>query len=125
MDGALNLKPAACEHEHYFKSRACGYCKSKTINHAPLQRGKTMGAAITCSTKFHGHSFPVYRRTMHVLSAVKKSGTLETILRQCMTAVVTVAVVAVLIQTSTPFYDSGMVSAYLEASPYITVMPAD
>jgi hypothetical protein len=45
--------------------------------------------------------------------------------KQCSTAAVTVAAVAVLIQTVTPFYNCGMVRLYLEASPHIVVMPVD
>jgi len=62
---------------------------------------------------------------MHALSAVKESQTLATILRQCMTAIVTMAAVVVFIQAATPFYNSTMVSAYIEAAPHIALIPAD
>ena len=84
-----------------------------------------MGSVITSSTHFHSHSFPAFYRTMHALSAVKVSATITTMVKQCSAAVVTVAVVAVLIQAHTPFYNCGMVRAYLEASPHIVVMPVD
>jgi hypothetical protein len=84
-----------------------------------------MGAAITSSTHFHSHSFPAFYRAMHALSAVKVNATLTTMAKQCRTAVLTVGVVAVLIQAHTPFYNCGMVRSYLEASPYIVVMPID
>jgi len=90
-----------------------------------------MGAVITSSANFHIHSLPAYHWAMHALSAAKESGTVATMVRHCSIAVVTVAAVAVLIQAATPFYNSRMVSAYLEAeasleaAPYITVMPAD
>jgi hypothetical protein len=84
-----------------------------------------MGSVITSSTHFHSHSFPAFYRAMHALSAVKVSATMATMVKQCSTAVVTVAAVAVLIQTATPFYNCGIVSTYLEASPHIMVMPVD
>jgi hypothetical protein len=84
-----------------------------------------MGSVITSSTNFHSHSFPAFYRAMHALSAVKVSATLTTMVRHCSIAVVTVAVVAVLIQAATPFYNCGMVRSYLEASPHIMVMPVD
>jgi len=84
-----------------------------------------MGAVITSSTNFHSHSFPAYHWAMHALSAVKVSATIATMVRHCSIAVVTVAVVAVLIQAHTPFYNCGMVRSYLEASPHIMVMPVD
>jgi hypothetical protein len=84
-----------------------------------------MGAVITSSTNFHSHSFPAFYRAMRALSAVKESATLTTMARQWSTAVLTVAVVAVLIQAATPFCNCRMVSTYLEASQCIRCMPAD
>jgi hypothetical protein len=62
---------------------------------------------------------------MHSLSPVRNSNTIAAILRQCVTAVLTFAAVALFIRAAAPFYNSGMVSAYLEAAPFIRVMPAD
>lgn len=84
-----------------------------------------MGAVITCSTKYHSDSFPVYHRALHALSSVKESKAIATILSQCMTAIVIVAAVVVFIQAAAPFYNSGMVNAYLEAAPFIMAAPAD
>lgn len=84
-----------------------------------------MGATITFSTKLHSHPFPTHHRAAQVFSAIRENLHIATLLRSCMTAVVTVAAIAVFIQAATPFSNSGMVSMYLEASPFITVMPAD